>query len=137
MLIETLLQSVEPPHEITHIFMRKNVTFFKLHNESFCTAAGKIAHSSSPVYDSGFLHTIADEAHDEETRELREAAQRDFDAEDLLWQKHQGTTISQLFAMALQIRISHGEQAMLDFVERNFDIYPTGAMEFIKKLEKS
>ena len=87
MLLETLLHE-RGQGEITHIFRRKNVTFFKLHGESFCTAAGKIAHSSSHVYDSSFLHTIADEAHDEETRERMQAEMKDLEVENALWQKH-------------------------------------------------
>lgn len=136
MLFETILAEHQLPHEITNVFKRKNVTFFKIHNESFCTAAGKIAHRTSPIFDSSFIHIIADQAHDEDAKNLMEAQTKDCEAEDALWEKHKADACKLLFMMSLQILEDKGERAMITFINEQMDIYPTGAVALVKRLEK-
>jgi hypothetical protein len=138
MLIETLLHEHSGPHELTHVFKRRNVTFFKLHNESFCTAAGKIAHQTSHVYDSGFLHAIADEAHDEDTRNYMQAQMKDLQNETDLWHKHKASAMKVLLALAGQACIDKGPEVMMKILEEHLDIAPTELTmkSIIKRLEK-
>jgi hypothetical protein len=130
MLLETLLHE-RGGAEITHIFKRKNVVFFKIHNESFCTAAGKIAHQSSHVYDSSFLHTLADEAHDEETQKLM---QNETDR----WMKHRADAMKLLMDLALKALADKGPEMMMKFLDEHLDLYPTDATmkNIVKRIEK-
>lgn len=135
MLLETLLQKHSAPHEITQVFHRKHIVFFKLHGESFCSVASSIYHSSSPMFDHPILRIRAEEAHDPDRIAELEAENKDLDAEDALWNKHKATTLKHLMSMALSLQKMHGDEVMIDFVEKHFDLMPTGAMQYVRKLE--
>lgn len=137
MLLETLLQE-RGQGEITHIFKRKNVTFFKLHGESFCTAAGKVAHQSSHIYDSGFLHAIADEAHDAEVAAQLEAKMKDAQAEDDLWHKHRIEAMSVIMELAIQALKDKGPDVMVAFLDMHLEIHPTEEtiQNIVKRIER-
>lgn len=135
MLLETLLQR-QSDHKITNIFTRSHITFFKLNGESFCTAAGRIFHSSSEMYDCSFLKQMAKEAHDPDEHALKEAEMRDADAESDLWNKHKLNAYKVLFTMALQILDEKGEKHFVDFIDSQMEIYPVDAIELARRLER-
>lgn len=136
MLLETLLHNSRPPHEITRIFVRGDVTFFLLHGESFCTAAGHVYHSSSSMYDAPPLHIWAREAHAPDADARRDQMMRDAEMEAVLWDKHRHHLYAKLLPHAVQILVDHGVDRMMDFIEHHFDVHPgKGAMMIMKKME--
>ncbi len=137
MLLETLLATNQPPHEISHIFVRNNITFFKIHNESFCCAASHVHHNSSPMFDSIPLKIFARNAHEPEAianhKEMVEQVNSDLD----LWYKHKEQLYATLFPTAVKIFADHGIEKMIEFIDHHFYLEPEhGAKTIMKKLEE-
>lgn len=136
MLIETLLKPGEQ-HVVSHVFVRNHITFFKLHNESFCTAAGHIYHQSSGMFDSPPLKIWAEEAHTNHGQERHAQEIDEINKQLDLWMKHKRQVYRMVLVKACEMLIHDGEEEMMKLIDYAFDITPgNGAAELIKQLEK-
>jgi hypothetical protein len=137
MLIETLLANYAPPHEITHVFTRNNITFFKLHGESFCCAASHIYHNSSAMFDSAPLKVFAANAHVPENIEENKQMMEDINRQLDLWEKYKAQLYATILPKAVQLFADHGIDRMIDFIDSHFDLAPEkGAHLMMKKWEE-
>jgi hypothetical protein len=136
MLIETLLQPNDT-YVISHVFVRNHITFFKLRNESFCTAAGHVYHQSSTMFDSPPLKIWAHEAHTNDGQERHANEIQEINKQLDLWMKHKRQVYRMLLVKACEMMVQNGEEEMEKFIEFSFDITPSvGALQIIKQLEE-
>jgi len=132
MLFETVLQPGSTK-TISNIFVRNHVTFFKIDGESFCTAAGGIHHSSSPMFDGPLMHVFAGEAHDpaKKLEYQREIDKQEY--EHQLWEKHKVQAIKEIIATAQQ---AGSDEMMVCFLETVLNIEPEEpAIIMVKRME--
>lgn len=135
MLLELLLQQ-EGEHKISNIFTRERITFFKIGTESYCTAAGRVVHQSSPMFDSIPLKIFAYHAHDDLQKQKDEviAEQEQYDSE--LWSRHGDAVLSALLVKACEIFVDKGPAEMVEYLEHYLTIIPDDAAKLMaKKLE--
>lgn len=134
LLLETLLHK-DINNEITHIFVRNHITYFKLHGESFCTAAGHVYHQSSPMFDSPPLRAWAEEAHTEHGKTRHQEMMESVEEETDLWMKHKQQIYKKIFIEACKVMVEEGDAAMENYIDLHFDIQPDQlAREMMKKL---
>ncbi len=136
MTLETLLQA-NPSQSITNVFVRENLTFFKVGNESFCTAAGKIYHSSNPMFDHPVTKIWAREHVTEEGKAEHKEMIDQINTQLDLWMKHRKSCYKIVFMLALDAMVQHDEDTMMEVADEYFSITPEDACnKILERLEK-
>lgn len=135
MLLEQLLQQ-PGDHQITHVFVREHVTFFKVDGESFCTAAGYVKHKDDPMFDGAIIRIQAAEQHDPEMQIKVQKRDEQWQYEDELWDKHGDDVLGALILKAAEILVHQGPEIAIAFLYEHLTIIPDEQAKLMaKKLE--
>lgn len=135
MLLETLLQR-RSPLQITNIFVRNHLTFFKVDGESFCTAAGYVHHHTDPRFDNQVIRMRAKKEHDPKEKKMSELRMKQLEYEDDLWERHQDNVLAALVLKAAEILVQQDAAAMVEFLCEHLTILPEDSAKLMaKKLE--
>ena len=132
-LLETVLQ--QKKLEINNVYVKRNVTFFSINGNQFCTYDKYVYHKYHTFYDHPALYSAASYHHDPEKIAEEEHMQRQAEREQHLWDKHKNHVYSVVFVGAIEVLKREGIDAFVRYIDEHVGVWPEdGAKLLLNKL---